>query len=32
VQEYHAIFAGGGFSGAAGQWGTRLGVRFGFGS
>lgn len=30
VQEYHWIFSGGGFSGAATQWATRLGVRFGF--
>ncbi len=32
VQEYHWIFSGGGFSGAATQWATRLGVRVGFGN
>ncbi len=32
VQEYTWIFAGGGFSGAATQWSTRLGVRVGFGN
>ena len=32
VQEYHWIFAGGGFGGAATQWATRLGIRFGFGN
>ena len=32
VQEYTSIFGGGGFSGATTQWGTRVGIRFGFGA
>ena len=32
VQEYSSIFAGGGFTGAATQWNTRVGMRFGFGN